>query len=144
MIRLTYQELEEDLQAIRSSKSVAPAAMRSLELVTLEVMLVRQIALLDDVLASRAARGASSPADDAPILERRLQAARKLLRLRGALVDVHDYSVVALPGSKSPDYSVLPRQLTEAGLKVTDAEDESRCGTRWAQHVYGLCSVVLP
>jgi hypothetical protein len=127
MIRLTLHELENDIQALRSSERKAPAKARSQETIMLEVMLVRQIAVLDDVLMSRTARGVSSPVENAPVLERRVQAVNKLRHLRGTYRDAHDDSVIALPGPETSDQNTLLSKLTEAGNSVANASDEKRC-----------------
>jgi len=130
MIRLAIHDLEEDLQVLRSSEPQAPPSARTQEAIVLEIMLVRQIAILDDVLTSRTARGVTSSIENAPILERRTQAVHKLRHLRGSLRDFHDDSVIALPGSEATDQSTLLSQLTEAGSNVASASDEKRCDFR--------------
>lgn len=129
MIRLAIHDLEEDLQVLRSSELQAPSA-RTQEAIMLEIMLVRQIAVLDDVLTSRTVRGASSPIEIAPILERRTQAVHKLHHLRRSLRDFHDESVIALPGSEATDQSTLLSQLTDAASNVASASNEKRCDFR--------------
>ena len=125
--RLSLVDLESDLRRVREaagegSDDKPSSCPPSYVQVTREVLLVRQIALLDDIITSRACRGAEDAGDSSEVLERRAWAVRELLSIRKETG--HERDVVAERVGSPPDS--LLEELEAASTRVMDAKDEER------------------
>jgi len=146
MLSLTLEELEADLALVRAAATASDSAAEriprpDLTAVTREVVLVRQLGLLDDLAASRARRAAPASValagEDSTLMAMRGLAVARLRELRSVggggsgVWDKHDDDTVAPYATAAPPPTTVERRsvvdhFTAACARVRDAEDESR------------------